>query len=614
MHAQAHVTNASPTRDRHAWIGPAVLSGLFIALLAGVLWLMELQSLTTKRADLTSASHAAVDAVGTRLVTNRDRMTAFANAAATDGQLSERLRNGIVGFLTSRRELTGIRFVDKDMATRWSLTRDADEGASSEMNTHPASIVAFKRAQLEHKIANSAVFTNDEGDMVFETHLPIVRDNRFEGMLIGTYDCAFMVRMALPRSIHEQYHVDLLDDRSRVIVPFALEQPVDERLSHTAYLWPPGNGIAIRLQRYGSGFWGWGVTVLIALSVSLVLGMAWGMWSLNKQIIKRTAAEQALREARDELEDRVAERTADLQAEVHERQLAEQRLRQHQKQLTHVARLSTLGEMAASLAHELHQPLGSIASYADGSIMLLEREELDRRQLGMALKEMAGQARRAGKIIHHLRDFVTERAEPRTIDHLHRLTAEVVELLAPEARQSQIELHIDLPSNLPAVLVDGIQVQQVLLNVLRNGMESMAATKPPHRLEVTAKPVHDELIEVRIRDSGAGCTDEQLNRMFDSFFTTKETGMGMGMAISRSIIEAHDGRIWATRNDDRGLTIHFTLPTALETPSRTDADESKQVPSTDDTNDADDPTVPLTPTRDEESDERSTQHSEISIP
>lgn len=610
MHAAKHVTNASPTIGRHAWVGPALLSGLFIALLAGVLWLMEQQSLTTKRSSLTSASHAAVDAVGTNLIANRDRLKTFAAAIPVNGEINDRLRNGISGFLADRRELIAIRYIDSDMTIRWAVSREEDSPLNEDKTPSIESTVAFKRAQLEHEIANSTVFTDHAGETVYETLIPVVRDKQFKGALVGTYACGPMVRLALPRSILEQYHVDLLDDRSRIIVPFQLDRAVDERLSHTVYLWPPGNGIALRLQRYGGGFWGWGVTVLIALSVSLVLGMAWGMWSLKKQIAKRAAAEQALREARDELEDRVIERTADLQAEVHERQNAEERLRQHQEQLTHVARLSTLGEMAASLAHELHQPLGSIASYSDGCMMLLEREELDREQLSMAIHEMGAQARRAGKIIHRLRDFVTERTQPRTIDHISRLTHEVVELVAPDSRQRQIEVQVKLTPALPPVLVDGIQIQQVLLNVFRNAIEAMQDASPPHVLKITARQLPTDEIEVCVSDTGAGCSGEQMERMFDSFFTTKDTGMGMGMAISRSIIESHGGRIWAEANATRGLSVRFTVPIAMTITEPTSDKDFSQQQATDaePQNNHQDITQSI-----EETDEPSDQHRKISV-
>lgn len=561
MHDENHTTTPPAILRRHEWVGPALLSGLFIVLLGGVLWLIELQSLEAKDSDLTRATNAAVDSVASRLIPNRERLKTFARAISSGGQ-SERLRNGIAQFLTDREELLSIRYENPNRDTDWIIVRDGAAATPDAVIVPAESFLTFKRVQTDLEIAYSSEFLSTDGIPVFEVHVPVVSEGNFVGMVIGTYDCERVITLALPGSLFEDYRIDLLDSRSRIIASFPVLNSVDERLSRTVHLWPPGNGIAIRMQRYGSGFWGWGITVLILLSVSLVLGMAWGMFSLKKQIVKRAAAELALREARDELETRVAERTADLEMEVTERQKAEERLREHQDELTHVSRLSSLGEMAASLAHELHQPLGSIASYADGSMMLLEREELDRKQLSYALGEMAGQARRAGKIIHRLRDFVTERTQPKAIENIKHLTQEVIELIQPDARQRQIAIEFDIPNSLPPAMVDGIQIQQVMLNLLRNAIESMDDSQPPHTMTITTERIHSDEMEICVRDTGVGCSDEQLSRLFDSFFTTKDTGMGMGLAICRSIVEAHNGHIWATANDGPGLAFHFTVPIA----------------------------------------------------
>ena len=296
--------------------------------------------------------------------------------------------------------------------------------------------------------------------------------------------------------------------------------------------------------------------------------MAWGMWSLNRQIARRGRAEESLRQARDELAQRVRERTADLeeantklQEEIVERQRAEQEARQHHAELAHVARVSTMGEMAAGLAHELNQPLGAIASFADGGMRIIEGGSPNVGDLGMAMEEISEQAHRAGRIIHRLRAFVTRSELQTTAADVRQLTAEVVDLLAMDIRHNQIDFHLDVPREIGPVRVDRIQVQQVILNLMRNAIEAMEKTDPSdRRLVVRAERPDDGMVEIAVADTGPACPDETLDKIFDAFFTTKASGIGMGLSISRSIIEAHGGRLWVTPNADGGLTFRFTLP------------------------------------------------------
>lgn len=185
--------------------------------------------------------------------------------------------------------------------------------------------------------------------------------------------------------------------------------------------------------------------------------------------------------------------------------------------------------------------------------------------LAGALREISSQARRASAIIQRLREFVVESTPNTTAANLQPLVREVVELLANDVRHQHVHLRLDFASPLPPVLADAIQIQQVILNLMRNAIESMEQLDGPRRvLHVTIEPMPDRpMIQVSVADSGAGCPEPTLTRMFDAFYTTKKGGMGMGLSISRTLIEAHGGRIWATHNESRrGITVHFTLPTA----------------------------------------------------
>lgn len=281
-------------------------------------------------------------------------------------------------------------------------------------------------------------------------------------------------------------------------------------------------------------------------------------------------SEAEVRRAQRELEDRVVQRTAalaeankQLTSEMANRLSAEEDARQHLEQLAHVARLSTLGEMAAEFAHELNQPFGAIANYAHGCRKRIENNTVDLQTVDKVLGSIADQAERGGKIIRRLRHLVARRDPEVTALNVNRLVEEIIGLQAAESAQRQITIELDLTPKLPDVLVDGIQIQQVLLNLLRNGMEAMSTLPAAERrLTVSTQLAGSDKVKISLRDRGVGFDAESLDQLFEPFFTTKDRGMGMGLAISRSIIEAHGGDLWAVPNVDVGLEFSFTLMAA----------------------------------------------------
>ena len=283
-------------------------------------------------------------------------------------------------------------------------------------------------------------------------------------------------------------------------------------------------------------------------------------------------SERALREAYDQLERRVIERTAELAAanealeqQIADRRRAEDRARHLHEQLAHVARLGTLGEMAATLAHELNQPLGAVSNFANGCIRRLQAGAVEPDVLIPILQKTEAQAQRAGRIIRRLRAMSTGQEPDYVSADVNGLIEQVVELEGPEARQSEVRVELALAGELPRALADGIQVQQVILNLVRNGIESMDQVDPDsRRLEISTRHGDDGQVEVAVADRGAGCSPENFEHLFDAFFTTKEHGMGMGLAISRSIVEAHGGRLTMSPNPDGGSTFRFTLPVFQE--------------------------------------------------
>ena len=245
-----------------------------------------------------------------------------------------------------------------------------------------------------------------------------------------------------------------------------------------------------------------------------------------------------------------------------EHQQTQARLQELQSELVHVSRLSAMGEMASALAHELNQPLAAISNYMKGSRRLLAGSaDPNTSKIESAMDRAAEQALRAGQIIRRLRDFVSRGESEKRVESLSKLIEEAGALGLAGAREQNVQLRFNLNPECDLVLADRVQIQQVLVNLFRNALEAMAQSSR-RDLIVRNAGVADDMIEVEVSDTGSGFHEDVKPSLFQTFFTTKETGMGVGLSISRSIIEAHGGRMWAESNAAGGATFRFTLPAA----------------------------------------------------
>jgi len=251
-----------------------------------------------------------------------------------------------------------------------------------------------------------------------------------------------------------------------------------------------------------------------------------------------------------------------------ERARAEERAQRQLSQLAHVARLATMGELASGLAHELNQPLCAIVNFVEASLELARADGAGTKELRGALAEVARQAQRAGEVIRRLREFVRRREPEREPIDLNSAVREVVALTAPEARNRGVRVRLRLGARLPRVLADTIQVQQVLVNLVRNGFDALHSAEARKRVLTIQTVRRDKMVELAVADCGLGLAAEQQERLFEPFFSTKPDGMGMGLSISRSILEALDGQIWAEPNRAGGATFRLTLPRAGRTGRR----------------------------------------------
>ena len=237
-----------------------------------------------------------------------------------------------------------------------------------------------------------------------------------------------------------------------------------------------------------------------------------------------------------------------------------------------------MGELSTSIAHEVKQPLFAIVSNAQTARKLLNREVPDVGEVSEALEDIADDGNRASAIIDHIRALVKK--EHRSISDLdlNQVAKDAAAFAEPELRKRNLQLEAELAAELPSISGDPVELQQVILNLLLNGAQAMKDSAS-RQLQLRTG-VEDGSVQVAVRDQGTGIDDETMNRLFEPFFTTKPDGTGMGLAINRTIIDAHGGRIWAERNDNGGLTFYFRIPVDHARPGQ---DTALKTPSTDQT-------------------------------
>ena len=234
-----------------------------------------------------------------------------------------------------------------------------------------------------------------------------------------------------------------------------------------------------------------------------------------------------------------------------------------QSELVHVSRLTAMGEMASSLAHELNQPLSAMANYLKGSLRLLDAAPTRQDRLRDAIQKAGDQALRAGDIIRRMRDFVARGEAERRVESLPKLIEEASALGLVGAKEHGVRVRFQLDRRVDLVLADKVQIQQVVLNLIRNAIEAMEAAARKV-LEIRIDPAPDDHALITVADTGTGVSPDIADQLFQPFVTTKRTGMGVGLSISRTIIEAHGGRIWAEPNPGGGTRFCFTLASVGE--------------------------------------------------
>ncbi len=247
--------------------------------------------------------------------------------------------------------------------------------------------------------------------------------------------------------------------------------------------------------------------------------------------------------------------------DITEHKNAEERSLRLEVELAHAARVSTMGEMVVGIAHELNQPLTAVASRAAACALAIGSRNPEPAEILDDLAEIASQAERAGEIIRRFRFLTAKRQfKPSSLD-VNEVVREVAGFLRHDIHMNRVALCLKLPPKIPPVLAVSVQIQQVLLNLMRNAIEAMSTVEDGERKLIVQTSMNSpEAVEVEVRDTGPGVEEGDLERLFEPFFTRKGEGLGVGLAICRTIMEVHGGRVWATRNPKRGTTFRFTLP------------------------------------------------------
>jgi C4-dicarboxylate-specific signal transduction histidine kinase len=251
--------------------------------------------------------------------------------------------------------------------------------------------------------------------------------------------------------------------------------------------------------------------------------------------------------------------------DITDRKQTEEALRQSQADLAHISRVTTMGELTASLAHEVNQPIAASVTNANTCLRWLARDEPNLEEARAAAERIVKDGTRAADIISRIRLLFKKGTPQWELVDVNEVIQEMIVLLRGEAARDSIAFRAELAADLPPVKGDRVQLQQVMMNLMMNSIDAMKDLERPRELFIRSQRTEDELLQVSVSDTGAGLPLQQAGQIFDAFFSTKLHGTGMGLSISRSIVESHGGRLWASNNSPRGATFCFTLPTKADT-------------------------------------------------
>jgi C4-dicarboxylate-specific signal transduction histidine kinase len=246
--------------------------------------------------------------------------------------------------------------------------------------------------------------------------------------------------------------------------------------------------------------------------------------------------------------------------DITERKRAEEELHKTQAELAHISRVTTMGELTSSIAHEVNQPLAAIVTNGNACLRWLSNDPPNVEEGRQTVMRIVRDGHRASEVVGRIRAFFKKTAPEKVRVDVNQLIEDVIAMVPAELRRNHVRVRTELADDLPSVVGDQVQLQQVLLNLVINAIEAMSTVSGPRELLIQSQRYELGSVLVRVQDNGMGFDEQNAGQLFNPFFTTKPQGLGMGLSISRTTIEAYGGRLWATSNDGRGATFQFTLP------------------------------------------------------
>ncbi len=529
------------TDGHKVWLGPAFFVFSFLVVLGAVL-VVDYRRAFGEAQNTLSQELADVRTILTYRLEYDRHFLLMLSEQMSDGYLTEPIfLKNVKRYVSNRIYLIDVTWSGPDGVVQW---KSSDKFIPKNMQR----FLERNPARETRKIAYSRPYQDRGGDFLFDVYVPVFKKENFLGMFTGVYSSRNLLKFVHSRKhLADQYLIRMVDSNGKILAQCFPSVPLDARLAKQSVLDPPGQGVLLGLEGRKIGISNWQGVMLVLGCAVIALGMGWSMWMMKREIIRRKRVEESL----------ILDMT--------ERRKAEEQLQKSRNELAHAWRVATVGEMAGSLAHELNQPLCSIATCADTCTDILKTKGLSTPEILPALEEIASQAQRAGYIIRHIKEFVRKSEPKRSSTDLNEILRRVLKLVEPEINRRGIVLETHFADHLPVIQADAVQIEQVILNLVQNAMDAVNEIKADNRkILVQADLEPENKVKVLVKDTGPGLSPEVRTRLFEPFFTTKPEGLGMGLSISRSIIENHGGKLQGFSDPGRGATFQFTLSTLTD--------------------------------------------------
>jgi signal transduction histidine kinase len=496
----------------------------------GGLLIVSSNNLTeTRDLNLSHNTTAIQQNVSQRLSGTSDYLHLLAVERANGGLTATSFQRVASRFVKDHPELHNITWVDSESVITDVAPLDGNRMILGLQLSLPEPARASRLARETRAPVYTKAFEAIQGDPSFEVWVPVFSADEFLGLFAGVYSCEKLLQATVPSGVSTANRIEMYNAAGAVMADLAPETTTASETSQTREIATTNNGLSIKVTHYASSFWSQQPSYLLVACLILAAGLVAGLLKLRHEHAGRLKTEEALQRRENEL--------------------------------AHMNRLSSMGELVAEIAHEINQPLHSISNFASACEKALKSPtdgNVDK--VRNWNQRIADSAIRAGNIIQRLRAYTRKNEDARSELNLNEVVRESIELLSSRIVGARVSIRTDLADSLPKIHADRIQLQQVIVNLMNNAIDAVEKRNDKSGQLTIRTFEQNQSAEFAVEDNGVGLSPETIAHAFEPFFTTKSHGMGLGLAISRTIIEHHEGTIWATSNDDSGTTFHFALP------------------------------------------------------